>query len=196
MGTRLLVHYVFIGAVLMLMSLGASYVLPVKYIWFNKNDEHHTYPLSTVHQWASAVKEWNWVSSYKMQWVFPDTLKLSISMKNPLARQADGSFIANDASVFHLRKKHINLPLVEVLPEHLSQAMGLLQQLQSHFPIQHIYEYASGAVLIEINGYQQMVFPAMEMPPKLVAVINKLPQQGSWYCHFGHTQYASCQVRR
>ena len=189
---RVVAQYLFIFTLLIGMSLGASYILPVKYVWFHKNDESHRYPLSTVSQWEGVIDGWDWVSSYKMQWVFPTTLDLSVNMKTAVAKQPDNSLVAKDASVFHLRKVPEHLPIVDVTPSRLAQALVLLQDLKAHLEIESIYEYASGAVLVKTQNQQEMLFPSMDVPDKLYQVMAKMPNTGKWTCHFGHPRYASC----
>ena len=138
------------------------------------------------------IDGWDWVASYKMQWIFPTTLDLSVNMKTAVAKQPDNSLVASDASVFHLRKVPEHLPIVDVTPSRLAQALVLLQDLKAQLDVVSIYEYASGAILVKTQNQQEMLFPSMDVPDKLYQVVAKMPNTGKWTCHFGHPRYASC----
>ena len=140
------------------------------------------------------IEGWDWVSSYKMRWVFPATLDLTVHMKTAVAKQPDRSLVASDASVFHLRKVPEQLPTIDVSPSRLSQSLVLLQDLKAQLEIESIYEYASGAVLVKTQSQQEMLFPSMEVPDKLYQVIDKMPKDKIWQCYFGHSRYASCLI--
>lgn len=190
---RLVAQYLFIFTLLIGMSLGAPHILPVKYVWFHKNDDAHVYPLSTLYQWEKAINQWDWVSSYRMRWVFPTTLDLAVSMKHPVAIQSNGQLVADDISLFHLRNHPADLPeLINVDQLHLPQAVKLLKSLQDLMPIKSILEYPSGAVLVKTAANQEMTFPSMHLPEGMIPVVNKMNPEGKWRCNFAHTKYASC----
>lgn len=149
MNVKRYAYWVLCSLVFFLISTRVNYLLPVKYVFFGNDAQSKIYPISTVHGWELKIQEWDWVSSYRMGWRFPSSLLLSFEAKHPIARQPDGSYVAQDGGLFHLSGYDLPLIQLDVDSQHLKQGVALIATWQQWLDLESISESISGLVRIE-----------------------------------------------
>ena len=177
--------------------LGVSlidYALPVRYVWFGNQESIQNYGVSTVGHWNERISEWDWVGSYRLQWLFPHFLVLNITPKGAVARRNMNEYFDEEGNAFHLVSSIRDLPRLQVKDEELKKAIALLQSLQHTQEVSIIESHPSGSVQSKLGSGDQLIFPSFDYQEHWQTTLSQAKHKFNEpiICDFRQSKYVAC----
>ncbi|MCP8352048.1 hypothetical protein [Candidatus Synchoanobacter obligatus] len=168
--------------------------LPVKYVWYGADHKQLTTDFSSVGDWENAVKEWDWVDAYRLQWRFPNVLFLEVSSKVPAAKLSSGAYVSDNLDVFSVKGAFPDaLPLLTVTKDSLFEAVLLLKKLSQVVEIRTMSQSRSGIVKVVTTSGDQLLFPSFSYVAEWDKAFKGFKDKKPVKCFFFHQEYATCQ---
>ena len=137
----------------------------------------------------------DWVDNYKLTWVYPNQLNLSMMVKDPVAKLSTGEYMTKDTQVFHLPGQILHVPILTVSDESFLQAVALIQDFSDYEVVKSITQSKSGLVEVLTEQGNMFILSSLDFHPSIPDLLAHYKGQKFW-CNLLHSSHAACRIQK